>query len=427
LGLLLFDLHKWAEAEKHLGEAIDLWKTLAGEALANRFNLALGYNNLFLVLRGLHKQEEAKKAHLEATKVLKQLLIESPDSEEFQNLQAGVFTNLGMLLIDSGQWREAEDVYRQAINLGKTLTEQVPAVPDYRYQLARSQFNLGYSLAMQDKQRPAEEAYRQAIGLQRKLTAVFPKVPPYRLDLANSYNNLGALLSGNNPVEAKKTYALAIALEEALASEFGEVIEYRIDLAGTYSNLANIVRDQGEPLKALAWYDKANALLDAIVKQDPGAPNAGSFLRNTCWDRANALGQVGRHAAAIKDWQRAIQLDEGKERSSLQLFLATAQMEVRLKAIRKPAKPAATADLYYEAALVHAQAVTAAAKSSDPGLQQQYATRALGLLKQARSAGFFRDRQRIDKLKKDSAFSPLRERAEFKQLLEGVEAGPKAK
>ena len=85
-------------------------------------------------------------------------------------------------------------------------------------------------------------------------------------------------------------------------------------------------------------------------------------------------------------------------------------------------------ELLYDA--THVYAVSASAVSKDARLSQaqrdqlaeQYAGRAVALLTQADSAGFFKDPAHIDHLKADKDLDSLRSRADFKKFLSEVES-----
>ena len=291
------------------------------------------------------------------------------------------------------------------------LANDYPANALYRDQLAKSYFNLGILLHQMGKLPEAEEAYRQAIALHEQLAAEDPDAIDYRRDLADDYNNLGAVLRDRGELpKAEKAYRQAVELGEKLVLELPD---HQVNLAGAYHNLGNAVRDQGDPKAALAWYGKAVKLLAA-----DGVPtdDVKRVLRNACWDRANALGQLGRHAEASQDWQCAVDLEgDGTDRDSLRLFLAASRMETKLKAETKPA-----GGLLCKAAAVYALATAAAAATGEPGLQKQYAGRSLELLIQARSGGWFHDPKRIKQLKEDKTFAAL-PAADFKAFLESLE------
>ena len=316
-----------------------------------------------------------------------------------------------------GERDDARTSYRTAIQLYQGLVNEFPHVAGYRHNLARSNFDLAILLNNPKQRAEAIVAYRRAIELHERLVKEFPEEAVYRRDLADDHNNLGTLLrDGQELAAAEKAYHRAIALGERLVLEFPG---YQLNLAMNYHNLGNAVRDQGNVKAALTWYGKA---IDLLASLKPPSADATLILRNAFWDRANALGQLGRHAEASLDWKSAISFaGEGTERDHLRLFQTAAQMEEKLKAENNP-----DALLLYEAAQINAKAMGSAQATDEASLQKQYANRSLELLKQARTAGWFSSPQRIKQLKDDKAFAALPP-ADFKLYLESLEAEKGAK
>src|SRR5262249_45322449 len=145
------------------------------------------------------------------------------------------------------------------------------------------------------------------------------------------------------------------------------------------------------------------------------------FLRNSHWGRAQALTQLGRHAEAVQDWDRALELDEGPNRPTFRLSRAVnlaqlgqdQQATTEVEAVLQAGPP--TADRLYDAACVFA---LSAGKAGDPAVQERYAARAVALLRDAVAKGY----NKVAHLKKDSDLDALRQRADFQQLLADLEA-----
>jgi serine/threonine protein kinase/Tfp pilus assembly protein PilF len=332
----------------------------------------------------------------------------SGDSQESRKATAKAQFNRANLFALIKEPADAEAAYRRASQLYEQLAADFPLVREHRIELARCQFNLGFLLGDRKNYPEAEQAYRRAIELHGALVRAFLDEPVFQRDLADDWNNLGAVLSEQGrPQEAEAAYRQAISMGEALIRQFGVTPDFQVNLAASYHNLGNALRDQGKPADALPLYEQKVKLVEAIAAQDRWAATARLFLRNTHWDRANALGQLGRHEDAIKDWQRAIDLDDGTERDALRLFQKTAKAEVDLKA-----KP--SAGQYFMTAVGYAQAAAAAAPV-DPGLHRQYASRAVACLEQARDKGIFKDTRELEGLK-HAVFNVLRDRPDFKKF-----------
>lgn len=356
---------------------------------------------------------DAEKVILRNTlQAYRQLLAEQGHSQEQRAMAAETEFRTANLAALLGSNADAEAGYRRAIALYEALAQEFPGEPEYANELARCHFDRAILLTELGQRPEAEAAYRRAIELHERVAAAFPAEPAYRSELADAYNNLGALLRDRQDLAAAEgAFRRAVTLGDQVAAALPEHPQYRINLAAGCHNLGNAIRDQGKTAGALPWYARAVELLTAL---DPRPDDANLFLRNAYWDRANALGQLGRHAEACRDWQQAIDRAEGLEQDHLRLFLAAAQLEEKMKAMSKPAG----ADLY-QAARIHARATAAAAATAEAGLYRQHAGRSLALLQQAQAAGWFDTPQRIQQLANDDAFAAL-PADDFRRLLQNL-------
>jgi tetratricopeptide (TPR) repeat protein len=256
--------------------------------------------------------------------------------------------------------------------------------------------------------------------------------------LAATHNSLGIVLSklGERP-EAEAAYRRALELHEKLAADFPAVPAYAVGLGGAYCNFGNRVQDGGQPDAALGWYGKAIATLEPVTAKEPRQVNARLFLRNSHYARATALDTLGRHAEAARDWERALELDDGRDKE----FFRSKVAESRLRTSRgeRDAAGCLAAAAEYEARTRTAagelynaarhRAVCAAAIPQDPRtrpadagrLAKEQADLAMAWLHKAVAAGF----TDAARMKADEDLDALREREDFKKLLARLEAGKK--
>jgi tetratricopeptide (TPR) repeat protein len=256
----------------------------------------------------------------------------------------------------------------------------------------------------------------------KALVAEFRSVPRYRQDLASGFNNLALVLEDQGKLEESAAATRqAIALREQLVKHFPLALDYAVTLGGTYGNLAALLKDQGRPAESLEWYDKAVNILEPARAREERLGDARRFLRNMYSGRAQALDRLGRHAEAAKDWDRAVPLDDGKRRGYFESRGALARGD-HARAVVLAREQAGTAGAshktVYDCACVCALA--AAAVPDDPPLREQYAARAVELLRQA--AGTGDAGMSVQKLQKDEALDALRGREDYRQLLKQVEA-----
>jgi serine/threonine-protein kinase len=432
LGALL-GTHEPKEAEAAYRAAVGLYQQLATASPTRhefRSELAMSHHGLGVLLRGIGRLPEAEKAYRAALALQAPLAAEVPNVPTYRQELAKSHHSLGNLLKDRGMQSAAEAELRQALGLKEKLVADFPAVPDYRHDLAQCHHNLGLLLAELGKPAEAEAAYRQALTLAKPLATDLPRVPVYRQFLAVSHTDLGRLLEAREDwSNAEAEYHEAIALREQLVADFPGVAQYAVDLGGSYGDLGRSVQARGEVAASLGWYTKARAILLPVLGKEPHRVWVRQLLCDTHTRRALALAQLGRHAAAVVEWEQARALNDEKARDWI-YRLGQAESQVR---IGQPAEAVAAAEevlklgnpdrhTRYNAACVYSLAVAQAMKQAPPNTSslraERYARRAVALLRQAVQQGF----QDVGHIKKDSDLDALRGRDEFKQLLAQLEA-----
>jgi eukaryotic-like serine/threonine-protein kinase len=424
LGKLLSALGKWPAAEEALGRALEIQEKLVADFRKvpdYRLELAQTNNALAILLVDLGKKSAAE-AFGRALKIRKGLVADFPKVPNYRRDLALSHQNLGALLIRLGQRPAAEKAIREAIKIGKELADEFRTVPNYQRDLAFSHKLLGILLRDLGQRLAAERALRRALEVQEKLARDFPRMPLYHQDLANTLEPLGLLLwdLGQRPA-AGQAVRRALKIRKRLATDFRAVPLYRLELAGSSVNFGNLLQRQGEVEASLAWYARAIALLDALVKQEPRLATARRFLHNAHRSRASALSKLARHADAVKDWDRllalnAVPADQPRLRSGRAESLARAGEHARAVAEASALAEAkgVTGGTLYDLARVCALA--AHATKDDAPKQDGYAARAVELLRGAVARGF----KNISRLNDNKDLEPLRSREDFKKLLAEV-------
>jgi hypothetical protein len=132
-----------------------------------------------------------------------------------------------------------------------------------------------------------------------------------------------------------------------------------------------------------------------------------------------------RSPEALEDWDRAVELVPEADRLRVQLGRARARARggkvadavADAEALTKDAR--APSARCCEAACVFSLASAAA---QEAGQKEAYAVQALTLLRRAQAAGFFKDRSKIERLKKEGDLAPLRQRQDFRKFVAELEA-----
>ena len=327
LGNLLEDLGKPTAAESTFRQALDIYEKLAAESPNvpdYRKNLAMSHNNLGVLLAGLGNRVGSEAAFRRALAIREKLAADFPRVPEYRNDMATIYNNLGNLLSKSGKLTEVEAAYNQAQDILEKLAADFPNVPDYRENLAASHNNLGILLCGLGRRIEAELAFRQARDILEKLAGDFPTVPDYGKKLAACHNQLGILLGDlGKGKEAEAAFRQALGIQEKLAAEYNELPEYAVDLGGSFCNFGNLMLDSHKPHAALESFEKSIKRLAPAVVQKSSLAKARQYLRNGHWGKARALDTLGRHSDAIRDWERALELDDGSAKNFFRKSVAS--------------------------------------------------------------------------------------------------------
>jgi serine/threonine-protein kinase len=427
LGNLQRESGRRVEAERSYGEARRLFEQLAKgqpDVPAYQAYLARAYNNLGNLQTESGRRAEAERSYGEARRLQVRLAKEQPGVPEYQADLARTYNNLGNLQRKSGRRAEAERSYGEARRLQEQPAREHPDVLAYQAELATTYHNLGLLQAESGRRAEAERSYGEARRLRERLAKEHPEVPEYQDHLADTYNNLGVLQGeSGRRADAERSWEEARRLYEQLAREHPDVPAYQASLGNTYNNLGLLQYQSGRGRAALDSYAKGMKALQAALATDPKHATARLYLRNAHFGRAQALTRLARHAEAVQDLDRALELDAGPARPFLRLQRAfsLAHAGDHTQAVSEADALAqakdVNADMLYDLACVCSLA--SAAVKNDAKLADRYAARAVDLLRQAVAKGF----KDVEHLKKDSDLDPLRGRDDFKKLVAELESG----
>jgi tetratricopeptide (TPR) repeat protein len=422
LGKVFEFLGQQQERETALRQALALRAQLAADFPDEpeyRFDEANSHLNLGWLLHNRGKYTEAESSYRRALALYDQQRGASPAVAKYRRDMAETHRALGHLLMDQRKFAAAEAAQRQAIALMGKLVDEFPAVPDYRARLAVSHQDLGATFNHQAKPRETEASHRTALAIQEKLAADFPAVPDYQRELALLYHNLGDSLRSQGKQEAETVLRQGLAIAEKLVAEFPTVPEYRFLLGVIQSEMGGtLLYVSKEPEKALPWSDKAIATLEEALRRGGSINRVQSGLRSGHQFRAAALSALQRHAEALKDYDKIVELAPEPERPYQRSIRAAGRVRAGqvAAAIEEAEELAKSADspLLYNVACVYALASEPSkANPIPPQLRAKYAERAVALLRQVVAKGG----SNIDDLKNDDDLKPLRPRGDFQKLL----------
>jgi tetratricopeptide (TPR) repeat protein/tRNA A-37 threonylcarbamoyl transferase component Bud32 len=441
---LLRDNGDTANAEKGLERAQTLLVQLAHHYPENRDdqrNLAVSYRSLAELYHLTSRPKKAESVFRQAIDRLEELTQAHPQEADYRRDLAICYYDLGSLFWSVRTYPEAQAAFGKAVAILEPLTQSQPGVVSYQLELAKSHHGLVMVHSATGELSAGERAYLASREVWEKLVRANPAVTLYRRNLAQVNNNLGLVYALTGQIEpSQSAYDQAVRQWQQLSRDHPTVLEFAVGEAMTFYNLGNLLRDSDQTEKALDCYGSAERNLAAVLQREPRHVNARALLWSLHGARAIASSQLGRHAEAIPDWDAFLEYGDGQLPHLSELMRALAQarakrQDLSLSALADHRAVAAEAQAFidkmippggvlYVLAHVYALCTTAALHDAKltsverDKLAQDYAARAVAALLKAQKTGYFGFTANRERLKRESAFDPLRMRPDFRTLLE---------
>jgi serine/threonine-protein kinase len=399
-----------------------------------RRDLASTYHDLGSFYRDTSRPQDAEAAYRQARDLQARLAADYPDEAAYRQDRAQTDINLGVLYQSQGRWKEAEACYRLARSTQRELADAFPSLPHYRQGVGQCQHNLASIAFATGRLTEALAAEMEAVATRQALARKYPAVVEYQSELGQSWHNLGVFQKAARRLsDAENCLARALEIQQGLVRDQPTLPRYRQERSLTYYTLAELRRDQGKVSEAPPLLGKAIRDLDAVLEREPRNSSARLYLANAHVVRADACTRLGRHRAALPDWDRALALTAGSNRDQIRLQRAVTLVHLgqRSKAFAEVEavleKTPVSGVFLYKAATV--LAVASGAVARDAGLSEvernkdatAYGLRAVHLLKEAHAARLFKSQTARELLQKDAQLNSLRDRKDFKKLLAEVQ------
>jgi tetratricopeptide (TPR) repeat protein len=280
------------------------------------------------------------------------------------------------------------------------LAADFPSRPEFRAELAMSHGNRGNLLHLTGRLKEAEKEFEQALSIHTQLAAEFPNRPEYRQSIAAGHHNRGLVLIDMDRLkDAEKDYDQALDMRKQLAAEFPNQPDLRNEVANTGVHLANLHLQQGN------WAAARRLLLEgrphhlAALKANPRNPSYRQFYRNhlNCLIRVHAGLLEQAEAAGAAETCRNLGWDAPGDAYDAACFLSLCIPIVAKHDNLDDKQRKEAAKFYSEAAMK--------------------------LLCEAVGKGY----KDAAHMKKDTDLNPLRQRADFQNLLAELETQNQAK
>jgi serine/threonine-protein kinase len=421
LAKIRYRLGEHNQAERSYRQAVLLFGQLLAESglPQRREELAAVHDSQARFFKSTSRPARAEAEHLRARALRARLVSDAPHEPRYRKALAQTDCTLGILRVERNRHAEAEKAFRRCLTLRLELAGERPRDPVARMELAHAHNNLALLLMNRNRYTESAQQYRAARAAYQALHKEFPHQAHFRNLLADAHNNLGIFYQHANRFrDAEKEYRAALPIRITLARQFPAQPEYATDLGGVYCNLAELTAKTGHREESLTWYEQAQRVLHPLHVRLPHLERTKRFLLNVHWSRARTLTDLGRHAEALPDWERAVTLCAPIQRDHLRLRRATSLLHLGQPS--QALTSAAEIDLARTppVELAHlAAAFCASTRSADSALRQRLLQRALSLIRAAHKSGLFRQPGPAGWLQKEARLAPLRRYPEFRNIL----------
>lgn len=308
-------------ASHHLSEALGIHQKLSEDfpqESVYRKGLAGTYIDLAKLSSTLNDKPGARTAYEHALRLTRRLAEDNPSTAEYRADLALACLNLGAVLGDLNDHAGALTFFRQSVELYDRLVSDSPDDLSHYDALAVVNSNLAMELEKDHDYTSAFAHHLKAINLQYKVVSAFPGVPESRHRLGNFFFNLGRMYRDKRELgEARAACNTARQMAQQLALFFPDEPAYALRFAEGSLELADIAARSGKSLDALDECNLAIDTLSSARSRWPKLERARTLLTSCLVRRGIMLELIGRYADALKDIDKAIELDDGDRREEL--------------------------------------------------------------------------------------------------------------
>ena len=385
---------------------------------------------------------DAESAYDAAATILRQLIADDPTTP-LQLLLARSLYDKGLLYWSVDRPDDAGTSFNEAHRILAELQKQEAKNPDVRQALARVRVNRGVYHRGTGKTELARADYDSANDLYTALLDEFPFRTDYRVEFGQLCNNLGNLLSSSADTHelAQQVFTTGEQVLQLLAHEFPSEVGYRLEWANALNGLGSLHFARKQQDEADKAWQRSREIMTKLVESHPDVPQHHSVLArpltNLGWlEYVRADYAASRQFMQLASRHHKLALDGNADNRDFRAFLKNSRLGLAMSSL-KLADHAGVgvaaegllelsphdAGECYSAAAYFAHCLPLVEQADDLNdaqkttLSAAYRNRAIKSLEQAVANGF----SNVDKLEKDTAWSPLRSDAEFQRLEKAIQ------
>jgi serine/threonine protein kinase len=387
---------------------------------------------------GLHSQGQADLALCrcqEADALQKQDLERRPDDDLLLRDRTVTLNTLSLLLGQKpASRRKALEVQEEVVRIQDRRLGKHPGDALRKSELANAVYDLAVALEHLGDVK-ARQRFEEVLNRREELTKENPRVNRFWAEKCVSLTHLGLTqLAERTPGDALKSFGTTRDILQQLTTADPAAPSYRMDLARTYYYIAETNQTLKRSPDALQALEKAAPLQRELLKEDAKNIELHSDLARTLAAEAALLADQAKVKEALELVVEALPLQRVAFEKATQRFDQRRTLddlyELQAHLLRKQGDAAAAveatrqrqrlwthdADGLYAAARDYARAAAVAAKGK-PERATEYLNLALQTLTAAVDDGY----RGYAIMSDDADLKPLRERAEFRTLLQRVQ------
>ncbi len=403
------------------------------------YRLILTLNNLGRTRQMRAAKGDAEEAYQAGRAAYARWSERHPAEPRQRDALAWLLANLGELYRQTGRPEFAAATLAEAVALAQRLVQENPRVDWYKETLSHAANEQAIHCAQRGEVEKAATAWQQAEAAGEELVRRHPEAADYQDSLAAVAHNLGLLAhTRRRAADGLRYYHKALAIEERLVRDYPTVPAYTYSFRSICVSLAALLKDTNQWPAAVEVYDRALRCWASAHPPDGPDADFGGTLGALHLERATTLYAMKRYAQALPDYDEAIRwaAEEAKPRLRLQYAVvqgydcATKGDHERAADLAQSVADRASRDgewLFLAATVLSLDAAAVGTDARIPlprreRLADQYAARAVRVLRLVRATGRFADPAGRALLETDEYLASLRPRDDFKQLLAEVKA-----